>query len=283
MPRPPVLKYRSPGQRHRARKSEEKLIFNNKNKQMHTDFIEREDTELGEQLSTHGEGMDTYGTILGFSAAEITEAKNDAKLWKYFLSLQDQNQAHGLSLSALKTLLRKGNGTQTLPATLPDPPANPTPLPTITAADIEGRFRIRANRAKAHPAYTEVIGKALRIVGASSTFDPNDGQPLIKIGFSVGGHPHLKIKKGGWQGVEYWKLVLKEHSTAPTVPGAPAVDPNDARFVKLERVFGADYVDPSELPSGGKSEIWVYKAIYLHKNAPVGMPSQLAVITVGGV
>jgi hypothetical protein len=243
------------------------------------DFIESADEAFGEQLNTHKQGMSTYGTLLGFTNAEKDRAADDAAFWDYLLQRQASTLAYKLELSDFKKLVRKGNGDEVLPAAIPEPQPNPLPLPTLTAANIEGHLRTIASRAKVHPAYTHNIGQALRIVKSAAVFDPEAGQPLLKIDLNAAGHPHLSFKKGGWQGIELHKMTIGEANQGPAVP---PIQNNDPRFVKLERIFGHDYVDPSELPAG-KAEIWIYKALYLYKNLPVGTWSQLALVTVGGV
>jgi len=246
---------------------------------MQTDFVEKDDDDFGHQLDTHGQGMNTHGATLDFSPDDIDEAKNDAKLWKYVLERQADTHSHGLELTAFKKLLRRGHNNQPLPADIPEAVANPTPVPTLTAADIEGRFRKRAQRAKAHPAYTSSIGQALGIVKTATDFVPEDGTPVLKVNLNAAGHPHLSYKKGNYQGAEIWKLAANPQPQP--IPGP--VQPDDPRFKLLQRVFAHDYVDPTELPSGGKAELWIYKAVYLYKNEPVGTPSQLVVVTVGGI
>jgi hypothetical protein len=240
---------------------------------MQTDFVEREDSLFGQQLTEHGNGLDTHGATVGFTPTEIGNAKDDAKLFNYLLNRQSSAQTFGQEMTDYKKLARHGNGNMVLPASIPQMAANPIPLPTVTAANIEFRFRQRAARAKAHPNYTTGIGEALKIVKPASDFNPNNGTPIFKVEMNFAGHPHLKFKKGGWQGVEIWKIVA---------PNNPNPAPDDPGFKKLERVFGHDYVDPSELPSPG-SEVWAYKMIYIYNNQQVGNWSSVTIVTVGGL
>lgn len=244
------------------------------------DYVERDDTDFGQQLHDHGQALDIHGAALGFSAGEITGAKEDAKLFLYLLGRQSVTQAYAQELTKFKNLARKGSGNEVLPAAIPEHPANPIPLPVVTGAKIEARFRQRAAKAKAHATYTTGIGEALRIEKPLTVFDPNSGTPVFKIELNFGGHPHITFKKGHWQGVEIWKIGIE-----PELPPAPPgpVQPDDPGFKKLERVFGHDYVDPSPLPTFGQSKVWVYKMIYLDHDQPVGNWSALIYVTVGGM
>ena len=243
------------------------------------DFIEREDEGFATQLHEHGQALDTHGATVGLSTGEVDEAKADAKYFRYVLDVQHQGQSFGLELTDFKNLLRKGSGSQILPA-LPVFPGAPTPVPAAVLAKIEERFRQRAKKAKASPAYTTGIGQALKIELPDSIFDPDSGTPVLKLKASVAGHPHFSWLKGRWQALEIHKMVLKTPAAGAPVPPVPVDDP---RFVKLERVFGHEYIDPSALPEPGTSEIWLYKAIYIFKDKQAGSWSAIITVPVGAV
>jgi len=241
------------------------------------DFVEKEDEAFGEQLTTHGTGLDTHGATLGFSPAEISDAKADALLFNYILGMLSVGRAYGQELTDFKKLARKGNDSEVLPAALPALAANPTPAPAVTAANIELRFRQRAARAKGHPAYTQGIGEALKIVKPVTVFDPEAGTPTFKITAAIGGHPHIKFVKGGWQGVDIFKLVQPNPVPSP----GPGPDP-DPIFKKVERVFGHEYIDPAPLPTFAQAQVWLYKMMYVYNNQPVGNMSAIVSVTVTG-
>lgn len=100
--------------------------------------------------------------------------------------------------------MRYGNGNEVLGA-FPVPPALPTPLPTVTSANAQGRFAdLISDCTNSNKNYTKTIGEDLGIKTAETPFNPADGQPLLEPGYSTGGRPELKWKKGKFEGIEVW-------------------------------------------------------------------------------
>ena len=242
------------------------------------DFVEGTDVGFSQQLKDSATGLNTHGALLGFTVAEIDEAKDDSKLFDYVMDRLSENVAYSKDLTDFKNLARKGDGTVLLPAAIPQPAAFPLPLPTAVAAGIEGRFRKRAAKAKADKNYTVGIGQACRFEATHGTFNPNSGSPTLKVDLTHAGHPHIQFNKGQWQGAEIHKMVISNGGGNPPVP-----NPQDPSFKKLERVFGHDYIDPTELPANGATELWAYKVIHLYANEQVGEWSLVKFITVGGM
>lgn len=226
-----------------------------------SDFVKRDDLEFSDQLRSFHSGLGIYGTTLGFSVTEIADADSDATLFTYLVQRQSDMQGFGQDLSRYKNLARYGNGEEVLGA-IPQPAAYPTPLPTVTSANIEARFRQRAAKAKSSAAYTKAIGESLKIEAPESTFDPTTGQPTFSI-FVDSGHPVLKWVKGKFEGVEIW------------------VD-RGSGFAKLERDNRSPYADTHPLPAAGQTAVWKYKMIYLFKDAPTGRWSSEVSVTVYG-
>jgi hypothetical protein len=237
------------------------------------DYVEKEDDAFSLQLNEHGEALGNLGDALGFEPEEISEAQAEAVFFAYVLARQVYHQAFGENFTEYKNLARRGNGEEILTDPIPSPNANPVPLPITPLADIEGRFRKRANRIKNHPAYTHAMGEALKIVADETEFDPQTGKPILKVKLQ-GGHPFLKWNKGGWDGVQIWRMVS---AVDGPVPGPDAV------FEKLERVTGNQYTDNSPLPLFGQAQVWHYKVMYTYKNAQVGTVSDIVSIVVTGI
>jgi hypothetical protein len=228
------------------------------------DFVENDDQAFATQLNDFAFGLTpTYGGLLGFSAGEITAAENDAALFAYLVARQSEVQAYSQDFTGYKNLARYGNGTEVLPATIPVIAAFPA-APTVTAANIEDRFRKRAAKAKSSPNYTTNIGETLRIVAPEETFDPLTGKPTFKV-FMDSGSPLLKWVKGKFQGVEIW------------------ADHNDGRgWQKQERDFKSPWVDHFALPAAGQSAAWKYKMIYVLNDETTGLWSDEVTVTVYG-
>ncbi|HLG36194.1 MAG TPA: hypothetical protein VI757_15050 [Bacteroidia bacterium] len=228
------------------------------------DFVENDDPAFATQLNDFASGLTpTYGPLLGFSPLEITAAEDDAELFAYLVARQGEVQAYSEDFTGYKNLARYGSGTEVLPATIPVIGAFPV-APTVTAANIEDRFRKRAAKAKSSVNYTNSIGQTLRIVAPVEVFDPLLGKPIFKV-FMDSGTPLLKWPKGKFQAVEIWA----DHG-----------DGNNWR--KQERDFKSPWVDHFPLPALGQSAVWKYKMIYVLNDATTGLWSDEVTVTVYG-
>jgi len=227
------------------------------------DFVERDDILFASQLDDFASGLGTYGTLLGFTAGEITAAGDAAGLFAYLVARQGEVQAYSQDFTGYKNLARYGNDTEVLPPTIPTIGAFPA-APTVTAANIEGRFRQRAAKAKSSSNYTTNIGETLRIVAPGETFDPLTGKPVFKV-FMDSGSPLLKWTKGKFQGVEIW------------------ADHSDGKgWQKQERDFKSPWIDRTDLPAAGQSAVWKYKMIYVLDDETTGLWSDEVTVTVYG-
>ena len=52
-------------------------------------------------------------------------------------------------------------------------------------------------------------------------------------------------------------------------------------FVPFEKDFYPNFTDPTQIPRGNQSAVWKYRAMYLYKDAKVGIWSDVVSITVG--
>lgn len=156
-------------------------------------------------------------------------------------------------------LTRNGDGASMGP--LPIAPVLDDP-PDAVAPGIFIRVPALAARIKKHPGYTESIGQALDIIGAEQTVDTANAKPVLKIDLRAG-HPHLKWKKGAFDGVEIW------------------VDRGDGKgFVYLATVTGPEYLDNAPLPASDQTALWKYKGIYRLHDQRVGEWSDVVEIVV---
>ena len=226
-------------------------------------FIERTDDGFLLQVNTFCNKIDTYATLLGVTAGEVTSIKADRDLLAWAVPGQNVIQSFAQTFTNFKNLLRYGNGTEVL-SQLPVVPVLNSP-PALVDANVQKRFSDLAKRIKASPKYTKSIGEDLGIEVAHTPFDPQLGKPVFKTTYSSGGHPHLIWKKGKFQGVEIW------------------VDRNDTKgWVKLERDFHPDFTDKAPLPPVGQTAVWNYKMIYLFADEIVGSWSDETAVTVYG-
>lgn len=224
-------------------------------------FIEPNDEKFDLQLSNYATKLPTYATLLEISPATLAAIQADSTCFSYIMKTYKAVQTFEQNVSDFKKSLRHGNATNTL-GNYPDKLDLGT-FPPIVAADIQTRFSNHAQGLKKHPKYTINIGKDLGIVAPDSIFDPATGKPVFTIELSNGGHPHIKWKKGGFQGIEIWKDA-------------------GAGFAFLDKDFRPDFTDKKDLPAVGETAIWKYRAIYLYNDERTGSWSDDVSVTVTG-
>lgn len=226
-------------------------------------FIERTDEGLDSQLQNFCSKIDTYNTLLGVSSGQVTAIKLDRDNFHYGVHASTLIDSFKQNVTGWKRLLRYGNKSEILPA-FPTQPTLPT-VPTLVGANVQERFANLIQQIVANANYTTSIGEDLGIEAAVTPFNPEDGKPTFKIGFSSGGHPNLIWKKGKFQGVEIWNSIN-----------------NGTSWQKLDKDFSPDYTDKSDLPAVGVSAVWIYKMIYIYKDEVVGSYSNEVSVTVQG-
>lgn len=224
-------------------------------------FIDTTDEGFKTQLNTFCGKVDTHSTTLGLAAADVTSIKADNTFFGYVFDSLNVFKTFSQNMTAYKDLLRYGKNDDVLPA-FPTIPTLPV-APAAVLANIQKRFARLIQDCVNSSNYTKSIGEDLGIEAPSTPFDPNTGKPKFKIEFSSGGHPNLIWVKGKFQGVEIWK---------DTGTG----------WQKLDKDFSPDYIDKSQLPPAGRSEVWKYKMIYLFKDEVVGSWSDEVSTTVLG-
>src|SRR5947207_14813052 len=112
------------------------------------------------ELQTFCAKIDTYTTLLGLVAGEVTAVKNDLKLYAYVLQQLDVYETYFHNWVQYKLLLRHGHNTDILSA-LPAPPALPLPLPTVTTANMQKRFADLIQKCVNSINFTSAIGEDL--------------------------------------------------------------------------------------------------------------------------
>ena len=88
-------------------------------------------------------------------------------------------------------------------------------------------------------------------------------KPPLSAKLSPAGHPILHSLKSIYQGYEVYK------------------DWGDGKgFVAFKTSMQADFIDNSDLPVAGITQVWRYKIVYLLKNEEVGNFSDIVSVTV---
>ena len=225
-------------------------------------FIDLTDEGFSAQINNFANKIGTHATALNISAAEVSAVKDDAEFFSYVMAGMIAYRTTAQNFTAYKVLLRNG-GNGTLGA-LPVAPVLPSPVPSLTEANVQLRFTSLIKKCMLSPNFTENIGKDLGILAVENIFNPQEGKPTFKADFSSGGHPNLIWKKGKFQGVEIHKSL------------------DGVNFTKLDKDFSPDFMDKSPLPEAGKSAVWYYRMIYLLKDEVVGTFSDVVAVTVNG-
>jgi hypothetical protein len=223
-------------------------------------FVETNDDAFDAQLHNFSSKLPNYKTLLGFTAEELDEAKNDSLFWSYTLKGDNLVEKYAKDFKKSKSLLRKGSGNGIFNG-LPDPPDLGVP-PHKVAANIQYRFSSKAKKAKASTNYTKAIGADLGIEAPHQTFEPSQGKPNLSI-FLNAGHPEISYVKSKYNGLALYK------------------DSGDG-FKFLATLIKTRYVDKTPLPPSGTSKVWRYKAIYIWQDNEIGKWSDENSIAVAG-
>lgn len=200
-----------------------------------------------------------YAAALGLPAAELTAQAADTAYFRWLVNESIASRAYAQALTAWRDSIRDGG----IPATPQAPVPSATPAPATVPAGIVPRFTALVKRIKGHPAYTEAIGEALRIVGAESAGpDTATAQPDLTGAKVVADEVRIPWKKGKFDGIRI------------------EVDRGDGKgwtFLAIDT--RPDYSDTEPFPAVGA--IWKYRAIYLLDDQKVGQWSPTVSVNVG--
>lgn len=223
-------------------------------------FIPRADKDKAAWLKNFANKFSGYATTFGFTAADVTAVNNDSISFSYQLDILELFKTETQELTAYKDLLRDGP-LATVPVPSPSLPIIP-PAPTPVAPGIYIRISNIVKRIKAHPAYTESIGKDLGIVASASATIMSETKPKLKLS-TDGGLILVNYVKNGMPGI---RLLGKRAS--------------EMQFTLLSVVTQSVYKDirPNAVP--GTPEIRQYLAWYFDKDEPVGQISDVVSITI---
>lgn len=206
------------------------------------DYVAKNEGDLVIQLNDHAAGVSTHGATVGLSAGEITQAATDAATASMAVNGQSLYQSKGEEWTEYKRLILYGPLNTPLPGQPTPPTVGTVPLGALAA--IVARFRQRADRIKAHPAYTPAIGEDCRIVapvgGPPGTQKPvlqgvSETAFAVRLTFAMQGHDQIEIYSKRGTETE-WTLITTDTSSPyvdgrdPLVAGQPEVRQYRARF-----------------------------------------------------
>ena len=182
--------------------------------------------------------------------------------------------SHDMALYANK--LFKGHHNEPL-GEIPLPPTYPALLPDVTDANARNFLAEIVQDCKRSPAFTSNIAGELGVLKGVDSFDPEAHQLVLKVKYAEGGHPLLHASlMSHYQGFRLFKQVLNGSNPMPPNP-MPTVD-----WQMIKEVQHADFLDLSDLPAPGQTQLWRYKAIYLLNDKTAGIESAVVEIAMFG-
>jgi hypothetical protein len=228
------------------------------------DTSKMSDEELNKVMKNFAGKIDLYAVGLSVGAEEAEEIKVDSAAFDYALDMHNRVKNHGKDWTAYKNLLRNKGETTAIGQF---PVWNPSTPPKASEGHIEKKFTQLVNRLVNHPKYTPAIGQDLGIIISStamSAAEKTELKPAIKIHLDAG-LPVIEWTKGNADGIE----IHKKANAA-----------EDFKFLDIDH--RPNFTDSSPLPAPGKSEVWIYRAIYRLDDKRVGIWSDDVSVTVTG-
>jgi len=189
------------------------------------DFIPRQD---GPFLAKHDQmkaGLATYGTVLGFTAGEIT-------------AFTTQNTACHTNFTAADAAKAASEAA--------------TNTKNLTRVPAEALMRSIAQRAKHSPAYDPAKGAALGIIGPEDSTDLHAIVPELKGRDKSAGHVEIQFAKSTADGVNIYSkrgteagfTFLARDTQSPYIDTRPLLDPTkpEVRTYKMKYVVADEEV-----------------------------------------
>lgn len=225
------------------------------------DYMPSTDKDKSVWLKNFAGKLPAYSSVLQISDDEIQSINNDANAFAYTLDCMEMVKTYNLQMTAYKDTLRDG-ASKGDKVNLPMPLALP-PAPPVVEGGVFVRIRRLVQNIKTQKAYTDDIGKALGLIGETTTIDYNSLKPELKT-MLTGGKVVVKWKRGKADSIN---MYVKRGTNDFVLAG------NDAK---------PPYDDPTPLPA--EATTWIYKAMYVVKDQEVGQFSnEVSILVQKGV
>ncbi|HEY0031004.1 MAG TPA: hypothetical protein VGC65_09620 [Bacteroidia bacterium] len=223
-------------------------------------YLPANDSERVSWINNISVKLPAYQTVLGLSAAEIAQVKQDSDMYAYTVNFTNIIKQTQQNATAYKNLLKHDPDGQIIGG-LPSFPVLPPPPPAVPAG-IFDRTRYLIQRIKNSPGYTNSIGQDLDIIAPVNAIDYSLLCPELKGKLNVG-RPHLKWQKGVAAAVDLY------------------ADYNDGKgFRWIGRFLRKEFIDQTPIADGKVADEFRYKAVYVINDDQVGKMSQIFAITV---
>lgn len=204
----------------------------------------------------------TLGADVGFTAAEITSAVNDAKMMRYVIEDARNAAAHSKAKTAYKSAILGGveEGKNT-----PESPAyqETAPPAALVEENVLARLSNVARRVKAHPNYTDAIGEKLMIATPESdkNSDNSEAKPQGAGTAMTGSIIRIDWTKGKFDGV----IIESQRG-------------DEIVWTRLDRDFRSPFEDERPPLQAGKPEERRYRLIYFIDDETTGVYSDVIVV-----
>ncbi len=227
-------------------------------------YIEVSDIAFNKQLDFFCGKVGSFAVQFGLDPDKITKLQATNELVKFVADAHKTARNYARNYVQYKKMLRRGDGKKILGA-VPLPPVFATAPPPVTSANAQAQFASLIQDCVRSGNFTENIGKGLGIIKSETNFDPQAGNPVLKVKLAQGGHPLLRCKKGKYEGFEIWK------------------DRNDGNGYQFAGVsLHPAWLDQAALPAGGVVVSWKYRVIYIYENQQAGSWSNVVMVSVYG-
>lgn len=214
------------------------------------DYLPNADKDKSAWLKNFANKLQSYATTLKIGEADLKSVNEDANAFAYILECVELVKTYNLQMTSFKDALRDGvsaNGKALMPPPLTFPTA-----PPMVDEGIFARIRRLVQNIKSQKTYTEDIGKALGIVGETTTVDYNTLKPELSA-MLTGNKVVVKWKKGKADSIN---IYVKRGAADFVLAGNDAKPPFD---------------DPTPLPT--EATTWIYKGMYVVNDTEVGQVS----------
>lgn len=214
-------------------------------------YLPRADKDRAAWLKNFSSKFGTYAANLGFLPEDVASVANDSVAFAYALDVIETFKTETQERTSYKDILRDGPIGAPL-GSAPSFPPLPPPAPTV-AAGIFPRTTAIVKRMKAHPNYTEAIGRDCGIIGAENSNREADMKPDLVLS-QEGGNINVKYTKGEAEGI---KLLSKRG--------------NETEFTFLAVVTKTSFKDTRSNLIANQPESRHYCAWYLVEDEAIGL------------
>ena len=228
-------------------------------------FIRNSESGFAVQINLFCNHIDDYTTLFGLDEDKVDRFKTANTFVQFIFNANHSAQIYAMAFTSYKNQLHDGPSEELMGA-VPALPVYPVNMPQVSYGNARTQFAGLIQDCVKSKKFTKNIGVLLGFIKGESTEKAEEVTPVLKLKFTIGGHPVLHVTKGIYQGYEVWKDIG-----------------DGGGYRKTDTSLYAKYTDLSKLPAIGTGQSWKYKVIYILKGAHCGNWSNEVVIGVFGL